>query len=219
MISKDLERGTAMRMSRVILSLVAAALMALPVAANAATVAFDFRASSGGAGFVDPQPLEITERGVTATISSSSIGPDAQLGQWLNGLGVGGAASQAQARLGFGEALTIGFEALSVLEQLTVVDWARPSLGDQTFSLFVDGSFRGNFGTNGPNGEPTVIVFGDEFVGRSFTLVGDAEPGTESEGIFVAAAVVSAIPVPPAAPLLGGALALLWWRKRRSRTA
>lgn len=201
-------------MPKAILAFLVSLVVALPGAAMAATVSFDFRASSDP-GFVST-PLERTGDGLGAEVTTSSTGEDDRLGHWLNGLGIGGSASPSEARVGLGESIIIETSQLSQIESVSGMEWSNRI---QSFDLFVDGLFAQRVSFGGANGGVQTVNFDFGYDGSVFEFVGAPSASGTNPGAFLVAATFTPIPLPPAAPLLGAAVAFLWWRKRRGQTA
>jgi hypothetical protein len=146
----------------------------------------------------------------------------------VSGLGIGGANSDGEANIGeledleleFSHAVTItGFEVQSAGANQVGSFRAIGNPSEQfniTENSYVVGSPQGFSPTPG-NATGTSFVFG----------IASGTGITTSAGYSLASITVEfekkdepeIIPVPPAAPLLGGALALLAWRARRGKPA
>lgn len=198
------------------LPLALAGAIALPGAVHAATVEFSF---FGGSSFEDA-PKTFTESGYSVDVMAMNLtfGANGNLGHYEDGLGVGNVDGNGGGKLGNDESLVFDFGREVTLSSLTLVDWAKPAAGDMTFDMIVDRVNRGNYGVNAPTGGGrTVVDFGTSLTGSVFQVTGTMNDDIIRDGLLIGAATISvaAVPVPPAAPLLGGALGLMWWRARR----
>lgn len=223
-----------MAVSKVSLAFAAAALFA-PAVATAATATYTFNGDVVLCGVNAPEgtcatpgsPYDLTftrSDGSAPTLSATGAGTDGGstlegINHFDIGLGVGDSAGNASSRIGQLEDIVLTFGSQVTIESFEVDAFRR---GDQQGQLFVNPIVSEFFDFNRSETiDPENVISGTVFTWTNITP--SVEP-TDGVGYFLSSVTVSfedpeIIPVPPALPLLGGAIGLLIWRARKAKTS
>lgn len=175
-----------------------------------------------------------------SAIPSASASPVGGLNVFEQGIGVGGDSGGASltqspggARVSAGptasqfwstEYLRMEWDLPVMLSELRIGS-VGPVAVDQALAIFdsggnmISGALR--FRTGSAAYKETVFTFEVPLVGSSFVLapIQVLYKQDNVAGFYLTGATVKPVPVPPALPLLGGAIALLAWRARARRMA